>query len=80
MFDVNKFAVNQDYEFENELIRKKLFYFEGIFLDLTDRTGAHPTVPFAHEDRGGVMQNFVKFMGFGNRKIIWEFNEFFGAG
>ena len=92
MFDVNKFAVNQDYEFASELIqaleknipredpeliRKKLFYFEGIFLDLTDRTGAHPTVPFAHEDRGGVMQDFVKFLGFGNRKIVWEFNELF---
>lgn len=92
MFDVNKFAVNQDYEFASELIqaleknitkedpeliRKKLFYFEGIFLDLTDRTGAHPTVPFAHEDRGGVMQDFVKLLGFGNRKIVWEFNELF---
>ena len=44
MFDVNKYAVNQDYEFakelinaleknitreDSELIRKKLFYFEG---------------------------------------------------
>ena len=92
MFDVNKFAVNQDYEFAKELInaleknitredpetiRRKLFYFEGIFLDLTDRTGAHPTVPFAHEDRGGIMQNVVKFFGFGNRKIIWEFTELF---
>ena len=52
-------------------------YFEGIFLDLTDRTGAHPTVPFAHEDRGGIMQDVVKFFGFGNRKIIWEFTELF---
>ena len=45
------------------LIGKKIFHLEGIFLDLTDRTQAHPRVPFATEDRGGKFQNLVKEMG-----------------
>ena len=84
MFDINNFAVNQDYELAEQfmnadfsfvgkdkdengepdglLIGKRFFYLEGIFLDLTDRTLAHPKVPFAHEDRGGKFQNLVKEM------------------
>jgi hypothetical protein len=79
----NNFLINQDYEFANELneaidklskIGKaeygQLIHLEGIFLDLTDRTQAHPRVPFATEDRGGKFVNLVKEFGFGNRKII----------
>ena len=58
-------------------IGKKFFYLEGIFLDLTDRTLAHPKVPFAHEDRGGKFQNLVKEMGLGNRKVIWKHSDLF---
>ena len=94
MFSPNKFVEKQDYEFaeglsnaldnldekdEMSLIRQKAFYFEGIFLDLTDRTEAHPRVPFATEERGGILENVIKNLGFGNRKIIWSYNELFNA-
>ena len=61
----NNFLVNQDYGFAKELNKAidelgegkvkygKLIHLEGIFLDITDRTQAHPRVPFATEDRGG---------------------------
>ena len=61
------------------LIGKKIFHLEGIFLDLTDRTQAHPRVPFATEDRGGKFQNLVKEMGLGNRKVIWKPSELFNV-
>jgi len=61
------------------LIGKKVFHLEGIFLDLTDRTQAHPRVPFATEDRGGKFQNLVKEMGLGNRKVIWKPSELFNV-
>ena len=59
----NIYLENQDYEFAKELhkgmeelIKKgnikygQLQHLEGIFLDITDRTQAHPRVPFATED------------------------------
>ena len=86
----NIYFENQDYEFAKELhkgmeelIEKgntkyvQLQHLEGIFLDITDRTQAHPRVPFATEDRGGMLQNFVKYLGFGNRKIIWKPSDLF---
>ena len=86
----NIFLENQDYEFAKELHqaieelaesgkvkRGQLTHLEGIFLDLTDRTQTHPRVPFATEDRGGMLQNFVKDLGFGNRKIIWKSSDLF---
>ena len=86
----NIFLENQDYEFAKELhkgmeelIEKgntkygQLQHLEGIFLDITDRTQAHPRVPFATEDRGGMLQNVVKDLGFGNRKIIWKPSDLF---
>ena len=60
-------------------ITKKVYHLEGIFLDLTDRTQAHPKVPFATEDRGGVFQNIVKDMGMGNRKVIWKPSDLFNV-
>ena len=60
-------------------ITKKVYHLEAIFLDLTDRTQAHPKVPFATEDRGGVFQNIVKDMGMGNRKVIWKPSDLFNV-
>ena len=31
-------------------ITKKVYHLEGIFLDLTDRTQAHPRVPWSNSD------------------------------
>jgi hypothetical protein len=59
------------------LIGKKAYHLEGIFLDLTDRTQAHPKVPFAHEETEGKFQNFIKKMGLGNRKVIWKPSDLF---
>ena len=61
------------------IIAKKICHLEAIFLDLTDRTQAHPKVPFATEDRGGVFQNIVKDMGMGNRKVIWKPSDLFNV-
>ena len=61
------------------LIGKKIYHLEAIFLDLTDRTQAHPRVPFATEDRGGVFQNIVKDMGMGNRKVVWKPSDLFNV-
>jgi len=61
------------------LIGKKVYHLEAIFLDLTDRTQAHPRVPFATEDRGGVFQNIVKDMGMGNRKVVWKPSDLFNV-
>jgi hypothetical protein len=91
VFDFNKFAVNQDYDFARECVKgikdyilndknkkvDKLFHLEGIFLDITDRTQFHPRVPFGLDDRGGVFENFVKSLGLGNKKIIWKYSEVF---
>ena len=60
-------------------ITKKIYHLEAIFLDLTDRTQAHPKVPFATKDRGGVFQNIVKDMGMGNRKVIWKPSDLFNV-
>ena len=59
----------------------ELMHLEGIFLDLTDRTQAHPRVPFGTEkiDRDGFFENFMQDLGFGNRKIIWKFTEVFNV-
>ena len=57
----------------------ELMHLEGIFLDLTDRTQAHPRVPFGTEERGGFFENFVKDLGFGNRKVVWKFTEMFNV-
>ena len=62
---------------EIDIVAKQLFYLEGIFLDLTDRTSCHPIVPYAHEDRGGKFANLVKEFGLGNRKIIWKPTDLF---
>ena len=88
----NNFLVNQDYEFAKELNQAidglassgkskygQLIHIEGIFLDITDRTQAHPRVPFATEDRGGKLANLVKELGFGNRKIIWKRSDLFNV-
>ena len=88
----NNFLVNQDYEFAKQLNQAidelassgkskygQLIHIEGIFLDLTDRTQAHPRVPFATEDRGGKFVNLVKEFGFGNRKIIWKPSDLFNV-
>ena len=59
----------------------ELMHLEGIFLDLTDRTQAHPRVPFGTEkiDRDGFFENFMQDLGFGNRKIVWKFTEVFNV-
>ena len=57
----------------------ELMHLEGIFLDLTDRTQAHPRVPYGTEERGGFFENFVKNLGFGNRKVVWKFTEMFNV-
>ena len=88
----NNFLVNQDYEFAKQLNQAidelassgkskygQLIHIEGIFLDITDRTQAHPRVPFATEDRSGKFANLVKEFGFGNRKIIWKPSELFNV-
>src|SRR6056300_1609408 len=88
----NNFLVNQDYEFAKQLNQAidelassgkskygQLIHLEGIFLDLTDRTQAHPRVPFATEDRGGKFTNLVKEFGFRNRKIIWKPSDLFNV-
>ena len=62
---------------DGQIIGKKLFHLEGIFLNLTDRTLIHPTVPFRHEDRGGKFANIKKEFGLGNRKVIWQPSELF---
>ena len=57
-FELAKQLMNNDFKFVEQdldengdpdglLIGKKFFHLEGIFLDLTDRTQAHPKVPFA---------------------------------
>ena len=88
----NNFLVNQDYEFAKQLNQAidelassgkskygQLIHIEGIFLDITDRTQAHPRVPFATEDRSGKFANLVKEFGFGNRKIIWKPSDLFNV-
>ena len=91
MFNFNKFAEKQDYEFAEECWNaienlannddnfggERFFHLEGIFLDLTDRTEAHPKVPFGLDDRGGYFEKFVKSLGLGNKKIIWKYTEVF---
>ena len=87
-FELAKQFMNNDFKFVEQdldengdpdglLIGKKFFHLEGIFLDLTDRTQAHPKVPFAHEDRGGRFANIVKEFGLGNRKVIWRPSDLF---
>ena len=89
-FDQNKYSEKQDYEFAGELVQaiqsisrndlditKKLFYFEGIFLDLTDRTLSHPNMNFKMKDRGGITGDLVKSLGLGNQKVVWEVPENF---
>ena len=88
----NNFLVNQDYEFAKQLNQAidelassgkskygQLIHLEGIFLDLTDRTQAHPRVPFATEDGGGKFANLFKEFGYGNRKIIWKPSDLFNV-
>jgi hypothetical protein len=58
-------------------IFKELTHLEGIFLDITDRTQAHPRIPCATEEAGGTFEKFIKSLGFGNRKIIWKYTEIF---
>ena len=91
MFNFNRFTEKQDYEFAEECWNaienlannddnfggERFFHLEGIFLDLTDRTEAHPKVPFGLDDRGGYFEKFVKSLGFGNKKIIWKYTEVF---
>ncbi len=62
---------------DGQIIGKKLFHLEGIFLFLTDRTLSHPQVPYRHEDRGGRFDNILKEMGLGNRKVIWQPSDLF---
>ena len=74
------FGLNPDGSMKDgKTVGKQLFQMEGIFLDLTDRTQAHPKVPFATKDRGGVFQNIIKDMGMGNRKVIWKPSDLFNA-
>ena len=60
-------------------ITQKIYHLEGILLDLSDRTQAHPRVPFATEDRGGIFKKFIKDMGMGNRKVIWKPSDLFNV-
>ena len=87
-FELAEQFMNADFKFVEQdldengdsdglLIGKKFFHLEGIFLDLTDRTQAHPKVPFAHEDRGGRFANIVKEFGLGNRKVLWRPSDLF---
>ena len=69
--------LNEDGDPDGKIIGKHFFHLEGIFLDLTDRTLSHPTVPYAHKDRGGKFENIVKEFGLGNRKIIWQPSDLF---
>ena len=88
-YELAEQLMNADLSFQHEKdengdpdypsITKKVYHLEAIFLDLTDRTQAHPKVPFATEDRGGVFQNIVKDMGMGNRKVIWKPSDLFNV-
>jgi len=69
--------IDQNGDSDSDKIAKKLFHLEGIFLDLTDRTQAHPTVPFSHDDRGGMFSNIIKDLGLGNRRVIWKPSDLF---
>lgn len=88
----NIFLEKQDYQFAKELNKSidelckfgktkygQLIHLEGIFLDLTDRTQAHPRVPFATENGGGKFANLFKEFGYGNRKIIWKPSDLFNV-
>ena len=88
----NIFLEKQDYQFAKELNKSidelckfgktkygQLIHLEGIFLDLTDRTQAHPRVPFATEDGGGKFANLFKEFGYGNRIIIWKPSDLFNV-
>ena len=60
----------------------KKYYFENIFLDITDRTSSHPQIDIIVEQRkyflfNQLMDSFVKFMGFGNKIISFEYDENF---
>ena len=55
----------------------KRFFFENIFLDLTDRTQRHPQVKYKMEERkypvlNKLIGSFVKSTGMGNQQVAWE--------
>ena len=82
---------DQDYEIAEGLSRKlnsismeskERFYFENIFLDITDRTESHPRIEFILKDRkylilNSLISKFVESMGFGNKIIAWEYDNKF---
>ncbi len=56
-----------------ENFKTKKFYFESIFLDLTDRTQAHPQIRFARtETKEGLMKKIGQEIGFGEQQVVWE--------
>lgn len=82
---------DQDYEIAKGLSKKlrsfskpskQRFYFENIFLDITDRTESHPRIDIVLEERkyfifSSSISSFVKYMGFGNQRIAWKYDNNF---
>lgn len=62
------------------LFNEKKFFFEGIFLDLTDRTEKHPQIPIITKKKEkGFLSNLQKEFSGGNDplEIQWVYNEEF---
>ena len=93
---MSHFTEDQDYEIAKGLqkallnlnsrwannYKLKRFFFENIFLDMTDRTQRHPQINFKTEERkypifNKLIGNFVKSTGMGNQQIVWELVEDF---
>ena len=55
-----------------------IFFVEAIFLELTDRTKTHPSVPFKIEEKKGLYNAILrKLDGDAGKKIIWRYSELF---
>lgn len=55
-----------------------IVFVEAIFLELTDRTKTHPSVPFKIEEKKGLYNAILrKLDGDAGKKIIWRYSELF---
>ena len=55
-----------------------MVFVEAIFLELTDRTKTHPSVPFKIEEKKGLYNAILrKLDGDAGKKIIWRYSELF---
>lgn len=64
------------YKKSGKLLFEEKIYFEGIFLDLSDRSGMHPQISYKTKD---IKPSFMdKLYGIDERKkIIWEYDKYF---